>query len=68
MRVKTVKDHDNAYGMDQGIPYEKRNGRIYEIEVDAEAENLIAQGLVEKVSDESGSKSGGAGGSGKGAS
>lgn len=50
MRVKTVRDHENEYGVSEGVPYEKRNGRVYDVP-DAEAGALIEAGYVEKHSE-----------------
>lgn len=46
MKVRTIKDHHNDYGVRDGVPYEKTNGRVYEVD-DAAAQTLIDQGLVE---------------------
>lgn len=46
MRVRTIRTHGNPHGMRDGIPFEKRNGRVYEAP-DAAAKNLIAAGYVE---------------------
>lgn len=48
MKVRTLKDHANDYGVRDGLPYEKKVGRTYEIG-DAEAQPLIEAGLVEKA-------------------
>lgn len=47
MKVKTVRDHENDYGVRDGLPYEKRNGRVYDIDDDAAAQALIDGGYVE---------------------
>lgn len=46
MRVRTIRPHGNQHGIRNGVPYEKRNGRVYEAP-DAAAKNLIAAGYVE---------------------
>lgn len=51
MKVKTIKPHSNDYGVRDGGPYEKANGRIYEIDDEVAAQALIDAGLVEKASD-----------------
>ncbi len=48
MKLKTIKTHENDYGVRDGLPYEKTNGRVYEVEDDAAAQTLIDAGYVEK--------------------
>lgn len=49
MKVKTLKDHGNDYGVAQGLPFHKSSNRIYEIESEEEAQVLIDAGLVKAV-------------------
>jgi hypothetical protein len=48
MRVKSVREHNNSYGVAQGGPVRKAVGHEYDL-ADAVAETLIAAGLVEEV-------------------
>ncbi len=50
MKVKTIKNHENDYGTRDGLPYEKANGRVYELD-DETGQALIDAGFVEKVSE-----------------
>lgn len=52
MKVKTVKAHENDYGVRDGLPYEKSNGRVYEVPDDVAAQALIDAGYVEKAGSE----------------
>jgi hypothetical protein len=59
MKVRTLKDHANEYGVRDGTaPYEKKGSSnvIYEIDDEAAAKALIADGAVEKVKDDAGSE------------
>lgn len=47
MKVKTVLEHGNGYGAGEGIPFEKKHGRIYDIPDEREAQILIDAGIVE---------------------
>lgn len=49
MKVKTIKDHSNDYGVRDGAPYDKSNGLVYEIDDEAAAQHLIDVGYVEKA-------------------
>jgi hypothetical protein len=48
MKVKSLREHNNTYGVAQGGPVTKGAGVEYELP-DAQAETLIAAGLVEEV-------------------
>jgi predicted heme/steroid binding protein len=49
MKVRTVKEHSNEYGVREGdAPYVKHTGRVYDVD-EATAEQLIDAGLVEKA-------------------
>lgn len=48
MKVKTIADHANEYGVRDGGKYEKKAGDTYEVD-DAAGKVLIAAGLVEQV-------------------
>jgi hypothetical protein len=49
MRVKTVRDHNNRYGLgEEGIGVAKKEGDHYTLP-DTQAETLIAAGLVEEA-------------------
>lgn len=52
MKVKTVKDHVNDYGVRDGLPYEKTHGKVYDIADEVAAQALIDAGYVEKYSGE----------------
>lgn len=46
MKVKSLRDHNNAYGVDQGKPYEKKVGSVYDVP-EGDEKALIDQKLVE---------------------
>lgn len=48
MKVRTVKNHANDYGVREGSPYEKTSGHVYEVD-DELAKLLIDQGIVEEA-------------------
>jgi len=48
MRVKSLVDHSNDYGVRDGGSYDKKKGTVYEIAEEADAQVLIDAGLVEK--------------------
>lgn len=49
MRVKTVREHNNVYGIgEKGVDVTKKPGTEYDLP-DAQAETLIAAGLVAAV-------------------
>lgn len=49
MKVRTIKEHSNDYGVRDGLPYDKTNGRVYDVADDAAAQALIDAGLVEEA-------------------
>lgn len=51
MKVKTLVAHDNEYGVREGThDYHKREGSVYIIEDDKDAQALIDTKIVEKHS------------------
>lgn len=49
MKVKALVAHDNDYGVrEEKHSYHKREGMVYEIEDDDDAEVLIAAKIVER--------------------
>ncbi len=48
MKVRSLREHNNTYGVATGGPVKKREGVEYEVD-EAMAKTLIAAGLVEEI-------------------